>query len=329
MRYARKLALCFATFVGIGVADGLSSTSPLAQTLAGKQLHLIVPAPAGGGFDSFARAIAQKVAENLKTSVIVENRGGGGHVIGTATVARAEPDGTTILMVGTNHTINPIFNKRLSYDSLKDFETVMVMAKTPFMLVVTQSLSVKTPQELVAYAKANPGKLNFTASQTGGASQLAGELLKLGAAIDMTFVPYQGSAPALTDVLAGRVQVMIDAPVTAMPHAKTGALRALAVTSGVRSPYLPDVPTLAESGWPQIDVTAWVGLLVPARTSKENVQWLNQAFTKALSDPQLQELLAAQYWTVTPGSPEEMRAFIEKEMNQWDDLVKRANLAIK
>lgn len=328
MRFGCSPLLRFSTSAVLVIFAILSSSCCHAQSLAGKQLHLIVPAAAGGGFDSFARLIANKVSENLKTPVIVENKGGGGHVIATSAVARAAPDGTTILMVGTNHTTNPIFNKKLTYDSLKDFEPIMIMAKTPFMLVTNHALPVKTAQELVAYAKANPGKLNYTASQPNGASQLAAELLKLGAGIDMTFVPYQGSAPALTDVLAGRVQVMVDAPVTSMPHVEAGGLRPLAVTSAVRSPYIPAVPTLAEAGWPQIDVTAWIGLLVPAGTSKENVQWLNEVFTNALSDSLLQKSLAAQYWTVTPSSPEEMRAFLDKELKRWADLASRAKLTL-
>lgn len=328
MRPVSKLVACFATLVGIGVAGSLSPITSIAQTLIGKQLHLIVPAPPGGGFDSFARLLASKVSENLKTSVIVENRPGAGQQIGTAVAARAAPDGTTILMVGTNFTTNPIFNRKLPYDALKDFEPVMLMAQTPFMLVVTRTLPVKTPQEFVAYAKAHPGKLSYTATQPRGAAQLSAELLKLETGIDMAFVPYQGSAPALTDVMAGRVQVMVDAPVSSMPHVKAGALRALALTSASRSPYLPDIPTLAESGWPQIDVTAWAGLVVPARTPKKDVTWLNSAFTKALSDPQLQKSLAAQYWVITPSSPEGMRKFLKNEMERWADLVARAKLTV-
>ncbi|OWT56260.1 hypothetical protein CEY11_19775 [Candidimonas nitroreducens] len=328
VRSISRLVVSFALSVGVGAAGSLSPTASFAQTLAGKQLRLIVPAPPGGGFDSLARLVATKVSENLKTSVIVENRPGAGQQIGTAVAARAAPDGTTILMVGTNFTTNPLFNRNLPYDALKDFEPVMIMAQTPFMLVATRTLPVTTPQEFVAYAKAHPGRLSYTATQPRGAAQLAAELLKLDAGINMTFVPYQGSAPALTDLMAGRVQVMVDAPVTSMPHVKAGALHALALTSATRSPYLPDIPTLAESGWPHIDVTAWAGLVVPARTPKEDVAWLNAAFTKALSDPQLQKALAAQYWVVTPSSPAETRKFLDKEMKRWADLVARAKLTV-
>lgn len=328
MRSVSKLAAGYAMSVAAGLVGSLSPAVSGAQTLAGKQLHLIVPAPPGGGFDSFARLLAGKVSENLKTSVIVENRPGAGQQIGTAVAARAAPDGTTILMVGTNFTTNPIFNRKLPYDALKDFEPIMLMAQTPFMLVATRTLPVKTPQDFIAYAKAHPGQLSYTATQPRGAAQLAAELLKLEAGIDMTFVPYQGSAPALTDVMAGRVQAMIDAPVSSMPHVKAGALHALALTSATRSPYLPDIPTLAESGWPRIDVTAWAGLVVPAGTPKQDVAWLNSVFTKALSDPQLQKALAAQYWVITPDSPEEMRKFLEKEMKRWADLVARAKLNV-
>jgi tripartite-type tricarboxylate transporter receptor subunit TctC len=297
-----------------------------AQSFPSKPVRLVVPAAAGGGFDLIARLLGDKVSAAWGRPVIVENRPGAGHVVATSIVAKADPDGHTLLVSGGNHTLNPFTVGNLPYDTLKDFEPVMVLAKTPFVLIVHPSVKVSSLKELVQYAKQQDGKLNFTATQPNGAAHLSGELLKRMAGFDMTFVPYKGSAPALQDVLAGRVPVMFDAPVTSLPHIKRGAMQAIAVTSATREPTLPNVPTIAESGFPKFDVVAWVGLIAPAGTPVAITEKLNQGFAQALSDADVRAKLGSQGWSVTASSRQAMGEFIKSEMDRWGAVVRASNL---
>lgn len=297
-----------------------------AQVFPAKPIRLIVPAAAGGGFDLLARLVGEKVGATWSTPVIVENRPGGGHVIASSFVAKSDPDGYTLLVCGGNHTLNPFLHASLPYDTVKDFESVALMAKTPFILVVHPSIPATSLKDFVAYAKARKGELNFTATQPNGAGHLSGELLKRNGGFDMTFIAYKGSAPALQDVLAGRVPIMFDAPVTALPHIRSGATRALAVTTATRDPLLPDVPTIAESGFPGFEVSAWVALVAPGRTPAAITEKLNAGFTQALADPEIRAKLASQGWRITASSREGLTEFVKGEMNRWGDVVRAAKL---
>lgn len=297
-----------------------------AQGYPNKPIRLIVPAAAGGGFDLFARLAGDKLSTVWGSPVIVENRPGAGHVVATSYVAKADPDGYTLLVCGGNHTLNPFLHASLPYDAVRDFEPVVLLAKTPFVMVVHPSIPAKNLKEFVQYAKSRKGDLNFTATQPNGAGHLSGELLKRTAGFEMSFVAYKGSAPALQDVLAGRVPIMFDAPVTALPHIKSGGTHAIAVTSAVREPTLPDVPTIADSGFPGFDVTAWVALIAPARTPAAITEKLNAGFVQVLADPEVRTKLASQGWSITASSRQGLADFIKAEMSRWGDVVRAAKL---
>src|SRR5438034_5972010 len=232
-----------------------------------KPVRLVVPFPAGGTTDLLARAAAQKLSEAWGQQVIVDNRPGAAGNIGAELVAKAAPDGYTLLMgtVGT-HAINASLYAKMPYDHVKDFAPVILVAGVPNVLVVNPSLPVHSVQELIAYAKANPGKLNFASSGSGTSIHLSGELFKVMTGVQMTHVPYKGSAPALQDLLGGQVQLMFDNLPPSLPQIKAGRLRALAVTSATRAPALPDVPTVAEAGLPGFEASSWFGVLAPAGT---------------------------------------------------------------
>ena len=308
------------------LASIAGSGAAFAQGFPNKPVRLVVPAAAGGGFDLIARLLGERVAAAWNNPVVVENRPGGGHVVATSYVAKADPDGYTLLVCGGNHTLNPFLHSSLPYETQKDFESVVLLAKTPFVLVVHPSIPAKNLREFVEYAKSRKGDLNFTATQPNGAAHLSGELLKRTAGFEMTFIAYKGSAPALQDVLAGRVPVMFDAPVTALPHLRSGATRALAVTSASREAALPDVPTIAESGYPTVDVSAWVALVAPARTPAAVTDKINAGFVQALNEPEIRSKLASQGWTVTASSRQGLTDFIRAELDRWGVVVRAAKL---
>jgi tripartite-type tricarboxylate transporter receptor subunit TctC len=288
-------------------------------------IKLVVGAAAGGGFDLIARLLGDAVSAKLKQPVIVENRPGAGHVVATEVVARSEPDGYTLLVAGANHVLNPMLHSTLPYDSEADFVPVALWARTPFILEVNASIPAKTVQELVGYVKAK-GTVTFTSSQLNSSSHVAGELFKQMGGLEMTYVPYRGSAPALQDLLANRVSIMVDAPVSSMPFIAQGALRALAVTSPERFAGLPDVPTMAESGFPGFSIVAWVGLMAPAKTPPSVIAKLNGAFNDALRDPEVLTVLARQGWEAAPRSPAEFRGFLQAEIASQREVVRKANM---
>src|SRR4030095_4088305 len=251
----------------LGIVLALVASLACAQTYPTKPIRLVVPFPPGGATDILARAVAQKLTETWGQSVVVDNRPGAGGNIGTELVAKAAPDGYTLEMgtVGT-HAINASLYAKIPFDHVKDIAAVILVAGVPNVLVVNPSVPVNSVQELIAYTKANPGKLNFASSGAGTSIHLSGELFKVMAGVKMTHVPYKGSAPALQDLLGGQVQLMFDNLPPSLPQIKAGKLRALAVTSLARAPALPDVPTLSESGLPGFDASSWFGILAPAGT---------------------------------------------------------------
>ena len=294
-----------------------------------KPIRLVVPFPPGGTTDILARAVAQKLSETWNQQVIVDNRPGAGGNIGSDLVAKAAPDGYTLVMgtVGT-HAINPNLYAKMPYDHVKDFAPVILVAGVPNVLVVNPSLPVHSVKELIDYAKANPGKLNFASSGNGTSIHLSGELFKTMAGVQMTHVPYKGSAPALADLMGGQVQLMFDNLPSSLGLIKGGKLRAVAVTSTTRAAALPDVPTIAESGLPGFEASSWFGLLAPAGTPHDVVGKLNGVVAAWLATPEAKDKLLAQGAIAAGGSPEAFAKHIESETSKWAKVVKASGAHI-
>jgi tripartite-type tricarboxylate transporter receptor subunit TctC len=290
-----------------------------------RPIRLIVPFPPGGGADNLARMIMPKVAEHLGQPIVIENKPGAGGNVGAEQVARATPDGYTLLY-GTNgtHGINASLYGHLRFDPLKDFVPVSRMTQIAALLIVNPALPVKSVSDLIAYAKANPGKVNFASAGNGTTSHLAGEMFKTMTGLEIVHVPYKGGAAAATDLMAGQVQMMIDVMPNAYPLSKGGKVRGIAVTTRSRFPGAPELPTFAESGLKGFEISAWDGVFAPAGTPEHIVDRLNTAIRKALSDPQLREqLIANGAQPATMTSPEFAR-FVAEELERWGKLVRSA-----
>lgn len=315
----RRLVLVAAAAVTAAALPTLS----WAQAFPSRPVTMIVPFPAGGTTDIVARLTAQKLSETWGQPVIVDNRAGAGGNIGSAMVAKAVPDGYTLLMgtVGT-HAINASLYAKMPYDVVKDFAPITNVAAVPNMLVVTPDLPVKTVRELIDYGKKNPGKLNMASSGNGTSIHLSGELFKVMTGVAMEHIPYKGSAPALTDLMGGQVQVMFDNMPSALPHVKAGKLRAIAVTAATRSPAMPDLPTIAEAGVPGFEAASWFGLLAPAGTPKEIVAKIHADVVKAMKTTDLTEKMGQQGAVAVGNTPDEFAAYIKAELAKWEKVVK-------
>ncbi|HLI99975.1 MAG TPA: tripartite tricarboxylate transporter substrate binding protein [Bradyrhizobium sp.] len=297
-----------------------------AEDFPAHQIRLIVPFPAGGPNDIIARVVGQRMAEIAKQPVIIDNRGGQSGVLGTEALTKAKPDGYTIVITSASSlAISPTMEK-IAYDPLKDLQPITLVATVPEMLVVATNVPAKNMAELIALAKAQPGKLNFASSGPGSLPHLAGELLKLSAKIDIVHVPYRGAAPAVNDMLGQQVQmVFLDLPVL-LPQIKAGGLRAIALGAPERAPTAMDVPTTAEVGLPDVLAENWYGMLAPAGTPAPIVAKLNQIATEAMRDPAVKEKLAVQGAQLVGDSPEHFRAFIESETARWAKVIKDAGV---
>jgi tripartite-type tricarboxylate transporter receptor subunit TctC len=313
----------------VAIAALAASTAAAQGAYPNKPVRIVVPFPAGGTTDLLARSAAQKLSEAWSQQVIVDNRPGAAGNIGSELVAKSPGDGYTLLMgtVGT-HAINASLYAKMPYDHVKDFVPVILVAGVPNVLVVHPSVPVNSVQELIAYAKANPGKLNFASSGNGTSIHLSGELFKTMTGVQMAHIPYKGSAPAITDLLGGQVQLMFDNLPSALPYIKAGKLRALAVTSTTRAPALPDAPTVAESGVPGFEASSWFGLLAPAGTPRDVVIKINGEVAKWLDSPDAKEKLAAQGANVASGSPEDFAKHIQTETAKWAKVVKDSGAKI-
>ena len=293
-----------------------------------KPVRIVVPFPAGGTTDIIARATAQKLSEAWGHQVIVDNRPGAAGNIGAELVAKSAPDGYTLLMgtVGT-HAINSSLYAKMPYDHVKDFAPVILVAGVPNVLVVNPEVPVKTVPELIAYVKTNPGKLNFASSGSGTSIHLSGELFKTMTGVQMTHVPYKGSAPALTDLMGGQVQLMFDNLPSSLAFIKAGKLRALAVTSTTRAAALPDVPTVADFV-PGFEASSWFGLLAPAGTSPAIIAKINGEVAKWLATPEAREKLTAQGANIAGGTPEDFAKHIQAETAKWAKVVKESGAKV-
>ena len=306
------------------LAAGQSFAQP---SYPNKPIRFILPYPPGGSTDTFSRIITQKLSESLGQPVVVDNRPGGNTIIGTEALAKSAPDGYTIGLVASTYAINPSLFK-LPYDSAKDLTPIIQAGFSSLVLVVHPAMPVKTLKEFLAYAKANPGKLNYGTVGSGSITHLASEMFEDVAGIDTVSVPYKGTALMLTDLIGGQLNYALDTPVTSIPHLKSGKLRGIAVASPKRSPAMPDIPTMAEAGLP-FEVVAWLGIIAPAGTPKEIVNKLNAEINHILQLPDVRERLAISALEPGGGTPEQFAAIIKADLARWPGIVKKANVKVE
>ena len=294
-----------------------------AQAFPSRPVTIVIPFPPGGISDNSTRVIAQKAAAGLGQPIVIENRPGAGGQIGADVVKNAKPDGHTLYLANIgSHGINQSLYSRLSYDPMKDFEPITILFSSPNLVVVPASSPVKSMAELIAYAKTKPGKASYGSQSIGSGGHLSGEIVKAKNGLDLVHVPYKGSAPVLTDLVAGRIDFLFDPITTALPFVKDGKLRALAITADKRSPLVPDVPTLAELGYAGYDVNPWFGLAAPAGTPRPIIDRLNAEFAKAANDPEVVKRLGDQGIEAASMTPEQFAAFIKSETARWTEVVK-------
>jgi len=288
-----------------------------------RPIRFVVPFAPGGSTDTLARTIGQKLSTSMGQQVVVDNRSGGNGMIGMQIVATAPPDGYTIVLgYIANLAIDPSLYKKLPYDPIRDYAPITQLAESPNILAAHPSVPVKSFTELIAYAKTHPKQLNFASSSVGSVGHLTGELLNQLAGIDMQHVPYKGSGQAVIDLVAGQVQLMFSGMSSVMPHIKSGRLKALAVTGAQRSPAVPDVPTIAESGFPGFEATAWYGVLAPPKTPRAVVMRLHDEIVKALALPDVKERLQGVGFEIVGSTPEQFGAYMKTEITKWAKVVK-------
>jgi tripartite-type tricarboxylate transporter receptor subunit TctC len=305
------------------MADAMPS---LAQDYPNRPIRFIVPYPPGGGTDVVARIMNEALAENLGQPVIIDNKGGAAGNVGTDIAAKAPADGYNILFTLSSHTINPKLYDKLPFDVERDFVPISLAAMIPQILVANPSVPANNLKELIALAKANPGKLNYASVGTGSPAHIAGELLKLKTGIDIVHIPYKGGGPAVIDTIGGQVQLAFVSMPAAWQHVKAGKLKAIAVASAKRSVAAPDLPTIAESGVPDYAVESWYGAFAPAKTPPAAVAKLNAAFVKVLENPQVKEKLLAQGAEATSSTQGELDRIVKDELAKWDVVIKTAKI---
>ena len=308
--------------LGLAILIAAFCAAAQAQSFPSKPIRLIVPYSPGAGTDAIARILAQKLGESLGQQVLVDNRPGAGGTIGSEMVSRAVPNGYTLLFAPTSHAINPSIYPKLGFDTQKDFVTVAIVASLPVVLAVEASLPAKTVAELVALAKAKPGQLTMASSGNGSVFHLTGEMFKGAAGVNILHVPFKGGAPAVAALVGGQVNMAFETSVTLVPHVKSGRLRALAVASAKRIAILPDVPTLAEAGYPSVLSENWYGLYAPAGTPREVLALLYSELDKSIHSPDVREKLAVQGAEIRDYTPEQSAAFVTAEMAKWAQVVK-------
>ena len=324
-----RLAVALATFaVFAGGAFAQPADKP-GGVYPSRPVRLIVPFAPGGSNDIIARLLGQKLTDSLQQAVVIDNRPGASGILGTDIAAKAPPDGYTLLVMSLTLTVNPSLFRKLPYNTEKDLTPVTLVASAPLMLVVHPSVPAKSVQELLSHARAYPGKLNFGSGGPGSTPHLAGEMFKMLGGVQMTHVPYKGGGPALTDLVGGQIQVMLENIPSTLPFARSGKLRALAVSGLKRSALASDLPTLDEAGLKGYEIVGWNGLFVPARTPWNIVTHLHRQTVQALAQPDTKERLAALGAEGVGNSPEEFQAFVRAEMTKWAMVVKQAGMKVE
>lgn len=317
-----------ATAAGLVVAGTGGATSAQSAYPA-KPIRLIVPYPPGGSTDIAARVVGEQISQSLGQRFVVDNRPGAGGNIGMQLAATSDPDGYTVVVGTTAHAINMTLFKDLSYDTVKDFEPIALLTEVPLMLVVNPSVKAQTVAELIALAKREPGSLDVASSGNGQSTHLAAELFNAMAGVKMTHIPYKGSAPAITDVVAGHVQLMFDTVMSALPHVQAGKLRALAVTSAKRAPVVPDVPTIAEAALPGYEAIAWNGLFAPKGTPRTIIDQLNAETVEAVRSDSVIKQFASMGATARPTTPDEFASYVRNEVIKWAKVVNESGAKIE
>ncbi len=310
--------------VGAHAADPSTSSG---QAYPQRTVRVIIPFPPAGAGDILGRMVTVRLTESMGQQFINDNRPGGGQVIATELAARANADGHTLFLASATHAINPALLKKLPYDSVRDFSFITLVADSPLLCVANPALGAGNLKELIAIAKSKPGRINYATSGPGTGGHLAVELIKYNAGIDMVHVPYKGAGPALTDVIGGQVQFMCTSPLAVLPHAKSGRLRAIAMTSAKRSRAAPDIPTVAEQGLPGYQATLWYQMLAPAKTPEAILKRLHAEINRVLKLPEFIEQLAVQGGEPMGGTPQEARKFTETEIARWENLIRKTNIS--
>lgn len=323
MKIARGLAVMFA------VVAGFAATHSMAQNYPTRPIRLIVPFGAGGGTDNLARIIEPHISRALGQPLVIDNRPGGGSIIGSDTVAKAEPNGYTLLMVDTAFSVNPSLYKNLPYDPLKDFAQVSLLATAPVILVAHPRAKANTMAEFVARAKARPGELNYASGGNGSSTHLGGELLRRVTGITIVHIPYKGTGPAMNDLLGGHVDVMFSGISSARPHLDAGTLHGLAVTGDKRSSAVPNVPTFREVGLGGVMASTYWGVLAPANTPKSIIDRLSAEFAKTMQNPEVVVRIEQLGYLPIGGGPAEYAQNLQSEIAKWGEVVKTANIKVE
>jgi tripartite-type tricarboxylate transporter receptor subunit TctC len=295
----------------------------------GKPVRFIVPFAAGGGTDIAARIYAATLTRQMGRNFVVDNRPGASGAVGVDITAKAHPDGQTICIISASNTVNSAVNQKLSYDLAKDLQGITQVTSAFFVLIVPQSSPIKSTKELIAYAKAQPGKLNYGSSGTGGITHLAGALFSHLEKITMVHIPYRGESAAITDLLGGQTQLQFASPLNASPHLNSGKLRALGVSSGKRNPAMPDIPTIAESGVAGYDVSQWYGVITSAKVPMSQINRLSEAFAAAAKEPEIVQRLRTDGVDAVSSKPAVFHAHVTAEIGKWEKLVKEAGLQLQ
>ncbi|MBI3935452.1 MAG: tripartite tricarboxylate transporter substrate binding protein [Betaproteobacteria bacterium] len=322
----RVFAACCAV-IAWGASHGASTQSAGAQ-YPSRPIRFVVGFPPGGGNDTMARMIGQKLADRVGQSVVIDNRPGAGGNIAADLVAKATPDGYTILMIASSHPIQGLLKKNLPYDPIRDFSGVAQLVKYRSVLVIHPSVAAGSVRELLTLAKSRPGQLNFVSAGPGTGSHLAGELFKLMANVNIVHVPYKGTAQAMTDLMGGRVQLMFPPMVPVLPHLQSGRLRALAVTSKNRSRIMPELPSVAEAGIPDYEFSAWYGIVAPPRLARGIVGKLHAEIARVVQTAEVKERLSAQDMDVADATPEQFDEARKAEVAKWAKIVKQIGLQL-
>ena len=316
-------------FYGLLAALVLTPLTASAQTFPNRTIRVVVPYPAGGLNDIIARLLQPYLERALGQTVIVDNRAGASGIVGTEAVSKAAPDGHTLLLAGSTFSVVPAVYQRLTFDTERDLAPVIMVAQNPLLFLAHAKLEAKTLREFVALAKASPGKLNYSTPGAASQAQLVVELFSRTAGISLHHIPYRGGSPAVLSTVTGETHLTVVSPITSMAHVQSGGVRPIAVGSLERDPQMPDVPTVAESGYPGFEALQWVGLFAPAGTRKDVIDRLHAEVAKALQDPELVAKLKAQGTSPGSGTPAEFRALIAAEIRNWVEVAKAANIRVE